>query len=203
LGEVLGFNEIMAKIEALETRLANVSAPDRSRSVGQLSDPASQWESKGAPEPSKEASPMSISMENWEAFQNSLSSENRSMASVLREWEFLGSLGDTIEIRRGKSSFSATYLDDPERLDKFLQSCSRFFGRPIQIKIVDGSAFGEENRAEIEKRPELKASELDAIPKPVQDILDVFQGEIKGEVPSRRRIIGKEGSSGMIRREKS
>jgi DNA polymerase-3 subunit gamma/tau len=184
MGEVLGFNDLITKIEALEARL------------GSLSDSGTQ----NPLDLPKETE--AIRSEDWARFLNRLSSDNRSMASVLKEWVFLRSSGDTIEIRRGGSPFSATYLDDPERLEKFRQTCSQFFQRHLHIKIVDGAPYREEKSSDSEKKPELLVNEQTMVAKPIQDVLDVFQGEIKGEVPIRGRAMGEQGSSEITRREK-
>jgi DNA polymerase-3 subunit gamma/tau len=185
MGEVLGFNDLITKIEALEARLGSLSGSGTQNPL----DLPKEIEA--------------ISSEDWARFLNRLSSNNRSMATVLREWVFLRSSGDTIEIGRGGSPFSATYLDDPERLEKFRQICSQFFQRQLHIKIVDGAPYREEKSSDSEKKPELLATEQSMVAKPIQDILDVFQGEIKGEVPIRGRVMGEQGSSEITRREKS
>jgi DNA polymerase-3 subunit gamma/tau len=203
MGEVLGFDDLISKIEALEARLGHLSGSDE-RTVGsELSDPGLVYETRKPLDLPKETEPETISSEDWAGFLSRLSSDNSSMASVLKEWVFLRASGNTVEIRRGGNPFSATYLDDPERLEKFRQACSQFFRRHLYIKIVDGEPHPEDKSRESEKKPELPANEQAMASKPIQDVLDVFQGEIKGEVPIRGRGMGKQGrSSGTTRREK-
>jgi hypothetical protein len=110
------------------------------------------------------------------------------MSNVLKEWQLKSFSGDTLEIVRGGSSFSSVYLDDPERLDKLTGYCRDFFKRDIEIKItgdrknnnkgVVRSSQGKEDEKR-EKNPDL--------PRPVQEVMKVFQGEIKGETPGGRK----------------
>jgi DNA polymerase-3 subunit gamma/tau len=202
MGEVLGFNDLITKIEGLEARLESLSGSHDTMPAGPLSDPGSVRESQKGPDSSEETGPLAINSEDWERFLNHLSSDNRSMASVLKEWVFLRSLGDTIEIRRGESPFSASYLDDPDRLEKFLQSCSQFFRRHIQIRIINGIPRHQEKPGDSEKKTEPQGTEQAAASKPIQEVLAVFQGEVKGEVPVRSKVTRKQESSGMVRREK-
>jgi DNA polymerase-3 subunit gamma/tau len=202
MGEVLGFNDLITKIEALEGRLESLSGSGERMAAGQLSDPGSVWETQKGPDFPEETGPLAISSEDWARFLNRLSSDNRSMASVLKEWVFLRSSGDTIEIRRGESPFSSTYLDDPERLEKFRQSCSLFFRRHLNIKIVNGTPHHQEKGGGSEKKIEPQGTEQAVASKPIQEVLDVFQGEIKGEVPVRTKVTRRQESSGMARREK-
>jgi DNA polymerase-3 subunit gamma/tau len=202
MGEVFGFDDLITKIEALEGRLGSLSRSEERMAAGELSDPGSVYETPKPPDLPEETEVEAIGSEGWAMFLNQLSSDNPSMASVLKEWVFLRSSGEAVEIRKGGSPFSATYLDDPERLEKFRQTCSQFFRRHLQIKIVDGGPHPEEKSSDSEKSPEPLITEQTVVSKPIQDVLDVFQGEIKGEVPVRSRVMGKQGGSGMTRREK-
>jgi DNA polymerase-3 subunit gamma/tau len=196
MGEILGFNDLIAKIEALETRLASLSPSGSGETVpaGQLSDPGAPWEGKKDPETPGENEKEFLSPDDWTRFLSHLSPQNHSMASVLKEWVFLGSSGDRIEIKRGGSPFSATYLDDPERLEKIRKGLMEFFGRPLDIKIVNAPLDPASKPAGSGEKPDPHELRQAGTSKPIQDVLDVFQGEIKGEGPPRSRGQGNKGA---------
>jgi DNA polymerase-3 subunit gamma/tau len=178
-GEVLSFDELIKKIENLEKRLSAFSTKDETP-VGQLSDPGLDWETE---EKGKEGSGTPANQpqgQDWDNLLDFLSSENEPMANVLREWHLLSLTEDTLEIARGNNSFSSSYLDEQERLNKFVGYCQIFFKRDLKIKIVDNRENNNEKSRE-EKLPSTEKKYSD-LPRPVQDILQVFQGEIKREV---------------------
>jgi hypothetical protein len=104
------------------------------------------------------------------------------MANVLKEWRFLRLKGRTLEIARGDNPFSSSYLDEPERLDKFIDYCREFFKRDLIIKIVDDKKKDDRIDAPEREEAHYKQKEHSDLPQPVQDILQIFQGEIKEEV---------------------
>jgi DNA polymerase-3 subunit gamma/tau len=193
MGEVLGFNDLIAKMEALESRLG--SLPPSGKTPDQVQASGQARESAG---PTTETQPL-LNREYWAKFLDGLSGDHRAMANVLKEWDFLDGSGDTVRIRRGKSSFSATYLDDPERFEKFQNACNQFFGRALHLVIVNGQSQGKE-KGEVEK-PEPHENEQKVVSRPVQVVLDVFQGEIKGEVPAASRGKANREGPGTTRRK--
>jgi DNA polymerase-3 subunit gamma/tau len=203
MGEVLGFNDLIAKMEALENRLGSLPPSDETAGQVQTSD---QAEEPAGPEPAgpepagrtREPQPL-VNREYWAKFLDGLASDHRAMANVLKEWDFLDGSGDTLKIQRGKSSFSATYLDDSDRFERFRNACSQFFGRDLHIVIVNGQSQ-EKEKIEVEK-PESHENQQTVVSRPVQVLLDVFQGEIKGEVPAANRVKANRESPGATRRK--
>ena len=185
LGEVLSFDELINKIDTLEKRLPGSSTGHRG-SAGHLSDPGLDWQAEGGAEPSTEAVAEEPQGQNWDDLLAHLSSKNGAMANVLKEWRFLRLKGRTLEIARGDNPFSSSYLDEPERLNKFIDYCRDFFKSDLKIKIVDDK--DKDQGIEVPKRKETKDKnkEHSDLPQPVQDILQIFQGEIKEEVPSEK-----------------
>ena len=102
------------------------------------------------------------------------------MANVLKDWHLVGVNGDTLEIAAGGSAFSSSYFDDSERLDKFTRLCRDFFERDFVIKVVNDPVGTKtsENALE-EKKDEPEKKRHSDLPQPVQDVLQIFQGEIK------------------------
>jgi DNA polymerase-3 subunit gamma/tau len=183
LGEALTFDELILKIEALEKRLSAPSLPDDKIPADHLSDPGIDWKSEKKGKGDTEA-PSDISKgQEWDNFLNYLSSKNRPMSNVLKEWRLLNFAGDTLELAKGSNSFSSSYLDERERLDKLISYCRDFFKRDIKIRIVANRENNQKKTALPEKEKsnssEKKYAEL---PRPVQDILETFQGKIKEEV---------------------
>ena len=180
LGDVLSFDELLKKIHTLEKKLA--ASPSKSGSAGHLSDPGLDWEVEERAVPGSEMSTEDPEEQNWDDLLDHLASKNGAMANVLKEWRFLRLKGKTLEIARGDNTFSSSYLDEPERLDKFIDYCREFFKRDLIIKIVDDKKKDEIINAPEKEEPHYKQKEHSDLPQPVQDILQIFQGEIKEEV---------------------
>ena len=105
------------------------------------------------------------------------------MANVLKEWRLVSLTADTLEIAKGDNSFSSGYLDEPERLNKLASYFRDFFERDVKIKVVDDRQINNEGlRPSEEGKSNSKEKKYSDLPRPVQDILQIFQGEIKEEV---------------------
>ena len=105
------------------------------------------------------------------------------MANVLREWQFLNLTNDTLEIACGGNSFSTGFFDEPDRIEKLAGYCGDFFKRDIKIKIAK-QIKNKINKANLPKKNE-PGSEINKdspLPSHVQEVLQIFKGEIKGEV---------------------
>ena len=198
LGEVLSFDALIKKIEGLEKRLSSFP-PDEKASVGQLSDPGLDWglEEKGEGHAEMSADrPQGL---DWDNFLDYVSSKNGPMANVLKEWRLLNLTEDTLEIAKGDNSFSSSYLDDPERQNKLASHCQEFFKRDLKIRIADHNNIervapsGEEKfKSDGKKYPD--------VPQPVQDIIQIFQGEIKEEISIKKKGRRNPGKAGDSRR---
>ena len=186
MDEILGFEELMEKLGALEARLAGDPGPGYAAPAE--APAASIREPAVAPDlqaDAPEAEPRAPSAGGWEGFLAYLGDRNRPMANVLRQWRFVGLEGDTLEIERGANPFSATYLDDPERLARLAELAREFFGPALKIRVSGDrkppakKTAGEKPKA-VEKDPSTGAE----LPRPVQDVLQIFQGELREDAPS-------------------
>ena len=189
LGEILSFDELMRKIEGLEKRLGPAVLSEQPvQQTDHLSDPGIAWEIR---EPANRTIE-----EEWDQFMKYLSSKSRAMANVLRELPLVSATHDIVEISRGDNSFSSTYLDDQERSDKLAAHCRDFFKRTIKIKLVDALSKPTEKAVAPPKAKSgsFKKKRAD-LPPPVQDVLEIFQGEVKKEIPVEK--------PGTIRHENS
>ena len=177
LGEYLSFDQLFGKLESLEKRLSASALEEAPMTAGRLSDPGMDWQAGSAPESLPVESSGGIDKEDWERFLKFLGSRNRAMVNVLRDSPLLHTSGDLIEIGKGGNHFTSAYLDEPERFRKLTEYARDFFKRDVQIKITpqkDQEAAADKPPQAEPKRPNL--------PSPIQDVLDIFQGEVKGEI---------------------
>ncbi|MGD2124904.1 MAG: DNA polymerase III subunit gamma/tau [Desulfobacteraceae bacterium] len=206
LGEALAFDELLKKIEALERRLSSFSPSDEKIPLGQLSDPGIDWQIEERKTTGSETAVGVLEKKDWDRFLNHLSSQNRAMANVLKDWPFLDATADTLHIGKGGNAFSSTYLDEPVRYERLAGYCREFFKRDVKIKIVD-TGPEQENGEETDPRGEEKSSPEEktyaTLPQPVQDVLDIFEGEIKGKVEPGHAGAGSQGKTSMTGREKT
>jgi DNA polymerase-3 subunit gamma/tau len=183
LGDDLSFDQLIKKLEALEKRLST-SAPSTHRAtLGNLSEPGLNWDTGNSGSNESNAPIHEKKSGDWDNLLNYLSSKNRAMANVLKEWHFLNLLNDTLELACGGNPFSTGYFDESDRIEKLAGYCKDFFKRDIKIKIVKQKK-NEIQKTSLPKKEEtspgvIKDSQL---PSHVQEVLKIFQGEVKGEV---------------------
>lgn len=202
IGEVLSFDELIRRMETLEKKL-NTFSPDKRSSAPQLLDPGLDWDVDGHEQAGTEASSEEAGRENWEDLLNFLSAKNGAMANVLKEWRLHRLSGQTLEITRGSSPFASSYLDEPDRLNKFIEYCREFFKRDVKIRITDDKKANEIGREALPREaPQTMKKRHSDLPQPVQEILQVFQGEIKGEVSTEKESAKNSAQANSARREK-
>ncbi|MBN2123375.1 MAG: DNA polymerase III subunit gamma/tau, partial [Deltaproteobacteria bacterium] len=204
LGEILSFDELIRKIEAIEKRLSSRPPARTGRPEGRLSDPGTPYGGQG--EEKKEVGiPEEPTLSaSWDEFLNRVASGNRAMANVLRDWKPVVLTEDTLELERGSNPFSASYFDDPERLAKLQEHCRNFYQRDLTVRLMgDGPGARQDagRAAEIHVHPRQKHQR--DLPPAVRDILEVFQGEIQETPPPGRDLEGKKAKTGNKRRTKS
>jgi DNA polymerase-3 subunit gamma/tau len=185
--DVLSFDELIRKIETLEKRLSSTLPSDGESAPGRLSDPGISWGSEGGDEAGQRGPGEDRQDPDWDGFLEYLASKNRAMSKVLKGWRFLNLDGDTLEIARGGNAFSADYLDDPQRAEKLKGYCRTFFKREMDIRVIKESMSGFPKPATEDKKngPRCMKGE-DELSPPVKDILNVFQGEVKGVVSGKQ-----------------
>jgi len=190
MGEVLGFDELMEKLEILEQRLAEAPvpspdppyAPQKEIPAASVREPA-EVEEPEAEEREAETEPPAGTGRDWDGFIAFLGERNRAMANVLHQWRFLGREGETLRIERGQNPFSATYLDEQERMDRFTELAREFFGDGIRV-LVTGEKKPKAKPAAAKPGPSREEDEKTDLPRPVQDVLQLFQGEVREEISS-------------------
>jgi DNA polymerase-3 subunit gamma/tau len=181
--EILGFDELIDKLSALEARLGGgvgpVYAPAAAPEAASVREPAAALEPQGDP-PAEEPSAAG----GWDGFLAFLGERNRAMANVLRQWRFVGLEGEVLEVERGANPFSATYLDEPERVERLTDFAGEYFGRVVRIRVSGDRKPPVKKPAE--EKPGTAGAEAPAradLPRPVQDVLNIFQGELRDEAP--------------------
>ncbi|MFC1866938.1 DNA polymerase III subunit gamma/tau [Thermodesulfobacteriota bacterium] len=174
LGDLLSMGELLEKIEAIEKKLtASSFSHDSLSASASISEPEPSW-TRGDKDDTEKREEVPRK-EGWNNLLDYIKSKNKAMYNVLAEWDVKSVTGDTLKIIRGKSPFSACYLDDPERLKKLDKFCREFFKRDIEIKIIGDKVNNSEKNANI-------TPPRSDLPLPVQEVLEVFNGEIKEEV---------------------
>jgi len=184
LGDDLSFDQLIKKIEGLEKRLSSTGPSSNQISSGNLSEPGVKWETDNKERPQAKAFPDEPDTKDWEHLLEALSPKNNAMANVLKEWHFLNLTHDTLEIAGGRNHFSTSYFDEKERMEKFIAFCRDFFNRDIKIKIVK-TIEKKPKRPRLPEKEESKTEEnkMSHLPSHVREVLEIFQGEIRGEVP--------------------
>ncbi|MEA2039936.1 MAG: DNA polymerase III subunit gamma/tau [Thermodesulfobacteriota bacterium] len=172
LGDFMSFGDLLKRIESLEGRLSTVQATGEQPEPFHLADPGSSWAAMNKAEGREEPEKPRKAGQSWSDFLSFLSSKSKPMFNVLKGWQVLNLAEKSLEIAKANHSFSSSYFDDPETFGKLAEYCRDFFQRDIKIKIVASNQPVSEKKISPKKeRPDL--------PLPVQDIMDIFQGEIK------------------------
>jgi len=186
LEEILSFEELIKKIEALEKRLSGSFTSEEGAPTGRISDPGLKWEREEENKGGSGDSEVTVNTQDWDNLLQYLSSKNVSMSNVLKEWRLLNLTEKTLEIARGNNSFSSSYLDEPERLDKFSSYCREFFQRDMKIKIVNAiQDIDEETELADQEKTDTEKAKYSNLPPSVKEVLEVFEGEIKEEIPAK------------------
>jgi DNA polymerase-3 subunit gamma/tau len=163
MGDLVALDELIRKLESLEKRLSTPGeSPEEVRVVHE-----------------EKPLPPTIKNEDWTAFLKFIASKNKPMAKVLEGFPFLETSGDTIVIGKSPKPFD-TYLDDSEKSAKLRAYGLQFFKRDVKIQVSG------QNKVE-ESRPPQQAPQAPPHPQGIQDVLNMFQGEIKGEVSENQR----------------
>ena len=196
LGEFLSFDDLLKKIEGLEDRILSSL---HAEGVARISDPGIGWDSDPDREVETGVNDEAQSVQDWEGFLKFLSSKNRAMYIMLKDWQFSKLTEKTLEITKSSQPFSSAYFDEQGHRDQLVEYCREFFERDVALKIL------ENNQVPLPKKklsragsPEPGLSRPLDLPPTVQDILHVFQGKIeegsslKGSVGTNSRAGKKE-----------
>jgi hypothetical protein len=109
-----------------------------------------------------------------------VASKNKRMATTLEGFPFLEASAGTVVIEKSPKPFESAYFDDSERSEKLKTYVLQFFKREVKI------TFSPQKKGE-ESPPSKQAPQAPPTPQGVQDVLNMFQGEIRGEVSEDQR----------------
>jgi DNA polymerase-3 subunit gamma/tau len=178
LDQILPVDQLLERLAELTDHLPAENAPPSPPPVRRPAQPiVAAAEPKS--EPKKTSGTFSIKNEDWDDFQSFISSKIKSMANVIKSWHLTQVLGDTLEITGSGDPFSTGYFDDPDHLKKLETLACEYFKRPLKIKPMAGGIQKEAEKAAPDREKASKTQPEFA--KPVQDILELFQGEVKKE----------------------
>jgi len=164
MGDVVALDELIRKLESLEKRLSSQGAP--SEAVQAVDE--------------KTVLPQAISKDDWAAFLKFVVSKNKRMATTLEGFPFLEASAGAVVIEKSPKPFESAYFDDSERSEKLKAYVLQFFKREVKIN------FSPQKKGE-ESPPPKQAPQAPPQPQGVQDVLNMFQGEIRGEVSEDQR----------------
>lgn len=187
LDHYLSFGDLLIKIDALEKKLLGASGGTGQTRADSVSEPAAPWtpESTDIVELLNEETLTTShnnndNCEGWDDFLAFLKSKSRNMFNILKDWDFLNLTQHELEIAKGTLSFSAGYFDDKDRVAQLSLYCRDFFHRDIRVKIRENPNPVFKNSQPLKNENSVTENEKHGdFSQPVQDVLRIFQGEIK------------------------
>ena len=159
LKEYVSFDELLRKIEEIEKRL-NTS---HRIAYDTKSEPT------GIKERYPEKKPAPDDGKNWSEFLRYITTKNKAMANILKKWKSYTLYADSLELPKGKGSFTGDYFNDSEHSDTLIAYAKDFFHPDFRVLFTKQAQT---------KKDEQKGSKEDKLPGPVNDILDIFEGSI-------------------------
>jgi len=160
LSEYLSFDELIKKVEDIEKRLNKPMVTDHKENVGRDFTKKKYATGKTLTDDGKK----------WSEFLRYLTTKNRAMANVLKEWKFYTIDANRLELPYGEGSFTGSYFDDPEHYEQLVAYAQDFFQSNFEV------SFKRQNDPKDLK----KNSGEDRPPNLVKDIIDIFEGKIVG-----------------------
>lgn len=199
LGDFLSFDDLLKKLTSLEKRLVSSAGNDRQTDSERLSDPGAVWSQGNRKTEVNETAGHDRDDKSWNDFLAFLSTKSKAVYSILKEWQVLKLTEETLEIESGNQSFSSKYFDDKERYDQLINYCREFFQKDLQVKIiVNHHAPARTQKEAKEKVLRREAPEDSKLPQTAQEILNLFEGQIMKENPTRT---GNNSSKNMEKKE--
>lgn len=178
MGDFLTFNDLLLKIDALEKKLAGHAAPAAKPNSEQVAEKTTVSEVK-KPEGGSDGPPQTEpDRQKWKDFLGFLSSRNKSMYNIIKDWQPAGMNGEMLELERSGSSFSAAYFDDPDHFKELLRHCRDFFQTEVRLRIVGDNRPLTRKQNQSRPKDQKKKAVPQDVPPPVREILNVFEGEI-------------------------
>ena len=168
LGQYLSFEQILKKIENLERSILN-HVPQNPREVVEPSgQPLAKIDASG---------------KNWEDFIQFVKDKNRAMASILKQWHYIGMEGNILKLKKGEEPFSSIYFDDPQKKQALETFCSTYWGKQISVEFVEPlleakTTNNKEKAAAANGTSVRSPRQSDTLPTHVKMLLESFEGKI-------------------------
>ncbi len=127
----------------------------------------------------------------WDDFLVFLRTKQRGVYNVLKDWSVKSFSGNMLEIVKGGHTFTGSYFDDRENMAQLESLCSKFFNKPISIRILENdnpvaSSGGNAGRKNEVKNPPV-ARELEK-GDPAGDVLRIFQGRVSADTRKKNQM---------------
>ena len=159
LKEYISFDELLRKIEEIEKRLTTSHRIAYDKKSDATAIKERDPEKKPAPDDGKK----------WSEFLRYITTKNKAMANILKKWKSYTLYADSLELPKGKGSFTVDYFNDSEHSDTLIAYAKDFFHPDFRVLFTKQAQT---------KKDEQKGSKEDKLPGPVNDILDIFEGSI-------------------------
>jgi DNA polymerase-3 subunit gamma/tau len=186
-GDFLSFGDLLEKIGSMEKRLLSASSTDQLPRADHISDPGVQWVSENTKKTSIKHEQLPLTIDNngqnnkgWDDFLLFLKSKGAPVYNVLKNWEFLNLTDGILEIGKATQAFSSDYFDDKERYEQLVSLCREFFQKELRVKIAASSRpLPPNNQPSKKESPGTETQRYPDLPRPVQEVMNMFNGEIK------------------------
>jgi DNA polymerase-3 subunit gamma/tau len=159
LKEYISFDELLNKIEEIEKRLT----------TSRIGAHEKKPEARVVEEKYPAKKPTPDDGKKWSEFLRYITGKNKAMANVLKKWESYTLTTDSLELPSREGSFIGDYFNDSEHSDKLIAYAKDFFHPDFTV------LFTKQNQAKN------KGIKKDRLPRPVTDILDIFEDSIVSE----------------------
>ncbi|WP_051185020.1 DNA polymerase III subunit gamma/tau [Desulfatiglans anilini] len=181
LGEYLSFEGIIQRLEALEKGLPEGAgtAHDVSAPVNQ---PVRTAKDLSGVENALVGETKTAGMEAWPQFLRFLSGRNRPMGNILKDWT-CRSIGEhEVELVKSRQPFTASYFEDADHVGQLSDHMEAFFRRRLKIRIIDSPDRVLKPDSPPPRSESSSRKRYAHVSPPVQDILNIFEGRIEGDV---------------------
>ena len=191
VGDYLSFGDILEKIGTLEKRLIAAASSVEMPKTDYISDPEGQWtpikeEDNHSITETAQLTDMDKKDKGWDDFLAFLKSKSWPIYNILKDWEFINISKGLLEIAKSSQAFSSSYFDDKDRYEQLVSFCRDFFEPDMRVKIVSVNRPVHQNVQELKiHAPVTQPQRHSDLPEPVQEILSMFDGEIKNGYPDK------------------
>jgi DNA polymerase-3 subunit gamma/tau len=158
LTDYLSFDELIRRVEGVEKRLDKSLLAEHGE---HLEAASSKKEYRATQVPVDDR-------KKWDEFLRYLTTKNRVIANVLREWKSYTITEDTLELPCAEGSFTGSYFDDPEHYEQLVGYVRDFFQSNFKVVL----------KRQNDRKALKKSSGEGTLPEPVKDIVDIFEGDI-------------------------